>query len=143
MDKQPFAALNGHSMPNNSKINGKHLSFERILETFITDETAVSEIEPIVKVKGAVFAVKGDISFISGLPKTGKSTISEIILATALMPELLESYDNLGISAAYCHNKPVIYIDTEQPKIYAKRRLNSIKKILNVAKKPENFHILN
>ena len=99
MDKQPFAALNGHSMPNNSKINGKHFSIERILETFITDETAVPEIEPIVKVKGAVFAVKGDISFISGLPKTGKSTISEIILATALMPEMIDSYDNLGIRA--------------------------------------------
>ena len=119
----------------------KGFTVEKILNSRIMDETAVPEIEPIVMVKGANFAVRGDISFISGLPKTGKSTISEIILATALMPEMIDSYDNLGIRATFCKGKPVIYIDTEQPKIYAKKKLESIKKILNVAKKPENLEI--
>lgn len=111
--------------------------------TRITEDTDVPPIEPTITIKDGTFAIKGDISFISGLPKSGKSTTTRYIISTALMPTVAEEFDSLGIKAVYCGGRPVVYIDSEQPKAYTKRMREEIKRILDVETLPDNLHTYN
>lgn len=111
--------------------------------TRITEDTDVPPVEPTIKIKDGIFAIKGDISFISGLPKSGKSTVSRYVIATALTEHRTDETDTLDIEATYCKGDPVVYIDSEQPKAYTKRMGEEIKRILNVERLPGNLHLYN
>lgn len=111
--------------------------------TRITEESDVPPVEPTITIKEGIFAIKGDISFIAGLPKSGKSTTCRYILATALMEIIPDDVDTLGIRANYCEGRPIIYIDTEQPKAYTKRMAKEIRRIANMDRLPDNVYLYN
>lgn len=126
------------AIPTNSTVNLKDILSKRIDLT-----VKVNPIIPTVFIAGSRFAVKGDISMISGKPKAGKSTITKMILATALMKEVNAETDTLSIRSNYCEGKPVIYIDTEQNPADTLEFYNEVVKITGLAKAPDNFIILN
>lgn len=101
------------------------------------------EMKPIIKVGEAVFGVNGDISFVSGLPKAGKSTISRVVVATALMPEIPPECDTLSIRSEYCEGRKVIYLDTEQNPRDTQKMVKSILEIAGLTEQPENFIAVN
>ena len=101
------------------------------------------DMKPVIRVGEATFGVNGDISFISGLPKAGKSTITRFMIATALMKEVPESCDTISIRSEYCKGKKVIYLDTEQNPSDTKKMINSILEIAGLPNEPENFISLN
>ncbi len=114
-----------------------------IIGNRITSDSNIPEPKPVIKILGANFAIEGDISFISGQPKAGKTHVCAVLIATALMKVRPPDLDTLGIQCEYCEGREVIYVDTEQPKPYAKKLLDSIKNYLNVFREPENFHFYN
>jgi hypothetical protein len=95
--------------------------------------------EPVIKIGESIFGTTGDISFISGQAKSGKSTISKFILATALMKEIPESCDTLSIRSKYCEGKYVVYLDTEQNEAIVKKITESVLDIAGLKEKPKNF----
>lgn len=102
-----------------------------------------SDMKPVIRVGESTFGVTGDISFISGLPKAGKSTITRFMIATALMKEVPESCDTISIRSEYCKGKKVIYLDTEQNPSDTKKMINSILEIAGLKQEPENLIVLN
>ena len=139
--KVPFEKIQQNknfSIPVNSKISIKDILSKRIDET-----VKIKPIVPTVFIAGSRFAVKGDISMISGKPKAGKSTITKMILATALMKEVANDIDTLTIRSNYCEGKPVIYIDTEQNPADTLEFYNEVLKITGLKKAPDNFYTLN
>jgi hypothetical protein len=109
----------------------------------ITSRTHVLDIEPTIMIGESIFAIKGDISYVTGLPKAGKSAISVFLLGTALMRTIPQELDTLQIRTAYCHRRPVVYIDTEQPKPFTKKLLNSIKSFIEQEVEPDHLYIYN
>jgi hypothetical protein len=101
------------------------------------------EMKPIITVGEAVFGVNGDISFFSGLPKAGKSTISRMVVATALMPYIPPECDTLSIRSEYCQGRKVIYLDTEQNPRDTQKMVKSILSIAGLKEQPSNFIALN
>lgn len=101
------------------------------------------EMKPVIRIGEAIFGVNGDLSFISGLPKAGKSTSSMMIAATALMQVIPPDYDTLGIRSEYCQGKKVIYLDTEQNPRDTQKMVKSILSIAGLKEKPSNFIALN
>ena len=112
-------------------------------EDEINDDTLVSDPEPVILIRDSVFAVKGDISVVGGLPKAGKTSCSVFMIATALMKERPEGFDSLSIRTTYCNQEMVVYIDTEQPKSYTNKLRKQVLKIIGLEKHPENLKILN
>lgn len=112
------------------KIENNFLSsFE---SSIITDQSDISDPIPFVTVNGSTFASLGDISFVSGAPKAGKSSVTGFILATALMKEKPKDLDSLGIVSSYQENRPIIYIDTEQHPAHTKKRLKLVLKMAGI-----------
>ena len=130
---------NGFTIPENARFDLKSILTKRI-----DCNVKVPKIVPTVYIGGSRFAVKGDISMISGKPKSGKSTITKMVLATALMKVKPLDFDSLSIVSNYCEGKPVIYIDTEQN---PSDTLDFYNEVLNLSgtqnKPPDNFIVLN
>lgn len=112
-------------------------------EDAINDTTEVREIVPVVTIRDAIFAVKGDISIIGGLPKAGKTSVCAFLLATALQKNSSAKFDSLFLKTTPANGNPVIYIDTEQPQAYTNKLRNQVKKLLGVSQQPENLGIIN
>ncbi len=121
----------------------KRITPEKLATHRITSDSDIPDPVSVVRIGGANFAIKGDISFISGQPKAGKTTISSILIATALMKKVPSDLDTLGIECDFCDGKEVVYVDTEQPKQYAKKMLETVKNYMNVHREPKNFHFYN
>lgn len=126
-----------------SEFEGIKYSFEEIEKLRVKLSNKYSEMKPVIRVGESTFGVSGDISFISGLPKAGKSTITRFMIATALMKEVPESCDTISIRSEYCKGKKVIYLDTEQNPSDTKKMINSILEIAGLDKEPENLIVLN
>lgn len=77
----------------------------------ITLKTKVKEDVPTIYVRETVFGLAGSLSFITGLPKVGKTAIIAPIVATSLLDT---SKAILQIRTEYSKGKSVFYIDTEQ-----------------------------
>jgi hypothetical protein len=116
---------------------------EAIKKLGVTLSNQYKEMKPVIKIGEAVFAVNGDISFTSGLPKAGKSTITRFMIATALMPSIPPEHDTISIRSEYCQGRKVIYLDTEQNPADTQKMISSILDIAGLDKQPENFIALN
>lgn len=114
-----------------------------VLDCRVNYDTEVQEIVPVVKIDGCPFAVKGDISIIGGLPKSGKTTIAINIIGTALMEQIPNDFDSLKIRSSYAGNKPVFYIDTEQAKASTNKIRKAVCRFLGVDKEPDNLFMIN
>ncbi|HAK77227.1 MAG TPA: hypothetical protein DCM71_10040 [Runella sp.] len=101
-------------------------------DSLIFDDSDISDPIPFVKVNGSTFASLGDISFISGVPKSGKSSITGFIIATALTEKRPLCFDSLGIVSTFQGNRPIVYIDTEQHEAHTKKRLKSALKMAGI-----------
>jgi predicted house-cleaning noncanonical NTP pyrophosphatase (MazG superfamily) len=126
------------SIPTSSTVN-----LNQILSKRINESVKINPIVPTVFIAESRFAVKGDISMISGKPKAGKSTITKMVLATALMADIPDGYDTLSIRSKYCEGQPVIYIDTEQNPADTLEFHQEVIKITGLKKTPDNFIVLN
>lgn len=116
-------------------------TYENALKRRIHSKTKVKPVEAVVTIAGSNFAVRGDISFISGMPKAGKSNVCRHIISTCFS----DSYDariTLNIRSVSAGRKKVIYIDTEQPEPYTLGMYNKICKSVGVAD-IENFEVFN
>jgi hypothetical protein len=123
--------------------NKRDLVKEALQYHRITSDSEIPDPDPVITIAESNFAIRGDISFISGQPKAGKTTVCSILIATSLLEHIPPDMDTLGIRAKYCEEREVIYIDTEQPKQYAKKMLNNVKDYLNVRREPAHFHFYN
>lgn len=109
----------------------------------VSHKSDIADETPIIFINDRKIAVNGDISFITGQPKAGKTSIAAFIIATALMENIPSELDSLKIKSTYCKGKKIIYIDTEQPYSQTNKLRKRINRILGVEKEPENLHILN
>lgn len=133
---------NGSSVHFNQEPDPK-FSKKDILDCRVNYGTEIQEIVPAVKIDGCPFAVKGDISIIGGLPKSGKTTIAINIIGTALMEQIPDGFDSLKIRSSYAGNKPVFYIDTEQAKASTNKIRKAVCRFLGVDKEPDNLFMIN
>ena len=128
---------------NNDKKLAVKYDLEAIKKLGVTLSNQYKEMKPVIKIGEAVFAVNGDISFTSGLPKAGKSTITRFMIATALMPFIPPENDTISIRSEYCQGRKVIYLDTEQNPADTQKMIASILDIAGLDEQPENFIALN
>ncbi|MFN3315235.1 MAG: hypothetical protein ACK40K_00330 [Raineya sp.] len=119
----------------------KKISIEDVLKCRITDETEINELEAIISFQDSVFCAKNEMSFISGKPKAGKTSVASVMLACCLTPN--PTFDTLGMKGKYCEGKPIIYIDSEQSRRSSKKILERIKRLLNTDKSPSNLFLYN
>jgi hypothetical protein len=117
------------------------LSTEEIIKCRITSQTEIKDLEPIVSIKGSVFCATNEISFISGKPKSGKTSVASIMLSVVLCQK--PTFDTLGMQGTYCNDRPIIYIDSEQSRRSSKKILERVKRNLNTEQDPPNLHIFN
>lgn len=118
-------------------------SLSDIEKLAISMSNEYKEMKPIIKVGEAVFGVNGDISFVSGVPKAGKSTISRVMVATALMPYIPPNCDTLSICTEFCQGRIVVYLDTEQNPRDTQKMVKSILDIAGLKEQPSNFIAVN
>ncbi|GAA4839870.1 AAA family ATPase [Algivirga pacifica] len=123
--------------------DSEYMSLSYLHRFRITHQTQIPEIVPMITIRESTFAIKGDISFVAGLPKAGKTSIAAFMLATALMEEISDELDTLEIRSVYAEGKPVIYIDTEQPNGYTDKVRKTVCHLLGVEQEPSNLHIYN
>jgi hypothetical protein len=109
----------------------------------ITLKTKIKELVPVVKINGSNFAVRGDISFISGAPKAGKTNIINMMLASCFVGANFNWDETLLIESVHAGRNPVIYIDTEQPKPYTMGIVKKVMEIAQLDKEPENLYVFN
>lgn len=142
---QQITATNIMSFNPNPKVSTKENDFLlRFKNSEITDESDILDPVPFVTVNGSTFASLGDISFVSGAPKAGKSSVTGFILATALMKDKPKDLDSLGIVSSYQDNRPIIYIDTEQHPAHTKKRLKLVLKMAGIERQNTTlFKVLN
>lgn len=128
-----------------AKVNLDEKAFLKSFESCeITQDSDITDPIPFVTVNGSVFANLGDISFISGAPKAGKSSVTGFVIATSLMATKPEGLDTLGIVSKFQGNRPVIYIDTEQHPAHTKKRLKLVLKMAGIERQNTDlFKVLN
>ncbi|MCU0438424.1 MAG: AAA family ATPase [Raineya sp.] len=124
----------------NNEINQEKKKLS-IFDFEVNQHSKIKELEPTLYIGGSLFGAKGELSFISGKAKAGKTSIATIIIASCLTKR--PQFDSLGIESVFCENKPIIYIDTEQSKASSKKIVERVCKLLNTPKQPENLKIFN
>ena len=107
----------------------------------ITENTIVKPLEPTVYIGGSVFGALGELSFISGKAKAGKTSVASVILASCLTE--IPNFDSLGIEGVFCEDKAIIYLDTEQSMISSKNIISRVLRLIQLEKKPENLTVAN
>ena len=71
-----------------------------VLDFEINEFTDVKEPEPSIYVGGSTFSARGEISFISGKAKAGKTSLASVMLAGCLTEN--NDFDTLGTNGVYC-----------------------------------------
>lgn len=133
------SAIKLHQEPNRQE-SDDDLDFD-VYDYEITDSTIIEPLQPIITIEESIFCAKGEISFISGKPKVGKTTIVSILVSTYLTQD--PQFDTLGFVSHFQGNEKVFFIDTEQSKRSTKLIIERVKRNLNVSSKPDNFRIFN
>lgn len=128
--------INGISQEKKAKI-----SLQEILKCRITSETEIEPLQEIISFGDSVFCAKNEMSFISGKPKAGKTSVASVMLSVCLTQN--PTFDTLGMKGKYCEGKPIIYIDSEQSRRSSQKILERVKRNLNTDKDPENLFIYN
>lgn len=94
---------------------------------------------PIVKIKDAVISTAGNITTFSGLPKSGKTAVTNVLIAGAVSID--GKYD--GFEGIQVEPNPdglaVICFDTEQSKQKQQKNLQIILKRLGISECPPNL----
>jgi AAA domain len=117
-------------------------TIQGILKDAITHETEIVPANHICTINDANFLTDGELSTVSGPPKTGKSTVVSYIIATALMKEIPENCDTLKIRTMHT-TKNIVYIDTEQNISGTALTLQRVLKIAGLTECPTNLKYFN
>lgn len=94
----------------------------------ITLKTKVKDDVPTIFIRDTVFGLAGSLSFITGLPKVGKTAIVAPILATAIANR---NKAILQVRSEFCKGKMVVYIDTEQTESRTKKFRERVLRLSN------------
>jgi RecA-family ATPase len=109
-----------------------------VFDNLITEKDHYGEPVPIINIRNAPFALMGDISFISGQSKSGKSHVLTNMIVAAMKPPGNDA-DTLMITAKPAGNKKVIYVDTEQHASKTQKALKGVLRKLNLKHSPPNL----
>jgi hypothetical protein len=117
------------------------ITLQEVLSKRLTDLSKVVKAAPVVMIYDSVFARQGDFSLVMGQRKAGKTTVSQFVIATALMQRVPIDADTLGIRSRYCEGRDVIYIDTEGSEEDTADFIKGVMSIMAVSKPPENLFV--
>ncbi|HEV7333231.1 MAG TPA: hypothetical protein VGN63_19505 [Flavisolibacter sp.] len=118
-----------------SKANLK--SFEHLR---ITDQTAIPPVKVYISIDGHTIATGGDLIAFSGGVKTGKSSIQDPLISTAITTDgvINDPIDHIEV-LSNPERKAVIHIDTEQSKGKHKEKVLNILRRAKKSACPEHF----
>lgn len=125
---------------DNEKLIHEKVSIDSILTKEFRYAETVKRSESLVTIRESTFARKGDFSLIVGQPKAGKTTVSQFLIATALMKNVADT-DTLEIRSTYCDGKQVIYIDTEGSLEDTHDFVTGVLRIAGLTAKPDHFRV--
>jgi hypothetical protein len=137
-----------HSQPRRFELSSDNNATAQRRAALAADEVRadsdVPDLVSIARINGETFAVRGDISFVSGKPKAGKSVVSAALAASALLP-IGHTQDTLCIDVLPANGRPVVLVDTEQPLANTKKLAGNVCRLMGIppAEQPGNLHIYN
>lgn len=137
----PLSATPAHTTYTNDKYQESEETIT-FWDTEITEHTPVKPEEPRIYIRDSVFALAGEISIISGVPKVGKSAVCAPMLATCFAT----GYDAaaaLHIRTTPANGANVVYIDTEQSAGRTVGFINKVCKRAGLAARPTNLRFFN
>lgn len=112
-----YALLQGEAAPDIWERAAQKIDQTDITEFLIDDTTDTSALEPVFSLGGVEVMHRGDISALMGLVKCGKSAAAGLIAASILAPNPAAVVRGAAAPAG----ARVLYFDTEQSRMYAKR----------------------
>lgn len=112
-----YALLQGEAAPDIWEKAAQKIDQTDITEFLIDDTTDTSEEEPVFSLGGVEVMHRGDISALMGYVKCGKSAAAALIAAAILSPNPAAVVRGAAAPAG----ARVLYMDTEQSRMYAKR----------------------
>lgn len=119
------------------------LLYQKYSERLFEKDKVPSKPAPFLKIDDQMVASLGNILVLSGLPKTGKTSLCAAILAACLI-EPNEQIDTLGLTIEKNINKKeVVYISTELSEYDFDSYVRKVLFRANKKSKPTNFHCLN
>ncbi len=130
-------------MKNNDLKQGKNakITLQDVLRCRITSQTEIEPLQEIISIRESVFCAKNEMTFISGKPKAGKTSVASVMLSLCLTPN--PTFDTLGMRGKYCKGKAIIYIDSEQSRRSSQKILERVKRNLGTNTDPPNFFLYN
>jgi hypothetical protein len=106
----------------------------------ITDKTDLPPLKIFLSISGETIATAGDLIVFSGDVKTGKSSIQDPIIASAITKDgIINDQIEFVKVAANADRKAVIHFDTEQSKHKHFQKVNGILKRSNKDECPDHF----
>lgn len=106
----------------------------------ITEETDIPPVKVFISIEGNIIATGGDLIAFSGGVKTGKSSIQDPIISTAITTDgIINDPIELMEVAPNPERKAVVHIDTEQSKGKHKEKVVNILRRANRQQCPEHF----
>lgn len=129
-----------NKLTGNNEPPVKVFSLEDFERYRITDLTAIPEPIPVITWAEALISAPADITAISGHSKTGKTAITQVILAGAVSVDgkIFDPMHPLMV-APNTARKAVIHIDTEQARWKHQTNIKAILKRANLTSCPDNF----
>ena len=112
-----YALLQGEAAPDIWEKAAQKIEQTDITEFLIDDTTDTSALEPVFSLGGVEVMHRGDISALMGVVKCGKSAAAGLIAAAILSPNPAAVVRGAAAPAG----ARVLYFDTEQSRMYAKR----------------------
>lgn len=115
--------------------------FKKYEHLKISSSNPISAPIPIISIAGCPIGTAGNIVVLSGSPKAGKSSVSNVLLAGAINPigNVYDGFEGLEI-AENVNQRAVIHLDLEQSRHqHFKSFANGVLKRTNLTEEPDYF----
>lgn len=103
----------------------------------ITDSTAIPAPITIIKIGGESISTQGNVTTVSGAPKSAKSAIASVFIAGAIAEGEYDGFD--GLEVLQCNGKAVLHFDSEQARHQHQKNLRTILKRVKLNSCPPNL----
>lgn len=114
---QIYALLQGEAAPDIWERAAQNIENLDLSNIIIDDTTDTTALEPVFMLGGVEVMHRGDISALMGVVKCGKSAAAGLIAASILAPSPAAVIRNANAPRGL----KVLYLDTEQSRMYAKK----------------------